>query len=110
MERGFFDKMVPPLTEEQKERFDILECDICHQKYRNNIDKQKFPAWGTIVCHLGNEHGKLIHLMEKDPEVDMTEVIELLKETDEKMKNAAEEVDKATDVKLVTLKEGFIRR
>ena len=58
--------------------------------FRNNHAKREYPARGSIICHWATEHGKVIEAMKADKEVDMSQVLSLLKSQDERMRGFIE--------------------
>ena len=53
---------------------------------RNNHSKQEYPARGSFLCHWATEHGKVLEAMRNDNMVDMTPVISLINQHDERMR------------------------
>ena len=85
IKRGTWDTLIPELTEQDKPRIDGYQCNACGKKFRNNHTKGEYPARGSFICHWATEHGKVVEAMRAEKEVDMTEVMELFKEHDERI-------------------------
>ena len=64
-------------------------CNILHiiTTFRNNHSKQEYPARGSFICHWATEHGKVLDAMRNDTLVDMSPVINLINQHDERMRN-----------------------
>lgn len=92
--RQTFEYILEPPKDDGSCGIESYQCGICNRRFRNNPDKREFPGYGSIMCHLAVEHGLLYKAMKEDTEVDMTEVIGIISQVDEKF---AEQVKNGLD-------------
>lgn len=80
--RGTWDHIVP--EEGDKEgKIDSYVCNACSNKrFKNYLEKKEYPGRGSALCHIATDHGRLLHAMLNDPNVDMTKEIEALAKYD----------------------------
>jgi hypothetical protein len=111
LHRGAFNHIVPELQGDDRAKVEGYECNVCGKKFKNNVAKSEYPARGSFVCHLATEHGKILDAMRDDTEIDMSNVIELLKTYDKQFREfsiTGTKTDK--DDNLVTVKESLYWR
>jgi len=78
-ERGVWDKIIPPTTEEDKVRIESFKCKICNQRFKaSNKMNDPEPARKSFMYHWAVVHGKIIDEIQKDKEFDGETVLELL--------------------------------
>ena len=53
--------------------------------------QREYPARGSFIYHWAQDHGKVIEAMKSDKEVNMTQVLSLLRSHDERMKEYIEQ-------------------
>jgi len=93
MSRGMWNHIVPKPSQEENMRIIAYICNICGKTFNNKI-KKIFEGWKGFLCHYAIQHGKLIDAMKKESDVDMLEVLDIVKEEDSAMKNF---IDNGTD-------------
>jgi len=107
MHRGTWDELVPEEKEEDLGKIEAYHCNLCPRRFRNNHDKKSYPGRGSIMCHLANEHGKLLKAMRADDKVDMSEEIAAI-DAYEKGQFVGAEDPNVPDSEMYTAKESFM--
>jgi len=85
--RGTWDHLLADPSQADRARVDGYQCNVCGKKFRNNHSKQEYPARGSFICHWATEHGKVLEAMKSDSLVDMTGVISLVTQHDQRLSN-----------------------
>jgi len=107
MHRGTWDVLVPEEKEEDLGKIEAYHCNLCPRRFRNNHDKKSYAGRGSIMCHLANEHGKLIIAMRADDKVDMTDEIKAIDDHEKGQFIGAEDPN-VPDNEMYTAKESFM--
>ena len=85
IKRGYWQNIIPELTERDKQRIEAFQCNVCKKKFRNNHAKGEYPGRGSFICHWATEHGKLVEAMKTDPDIDMSQVMKVFEKHDERV-------------------------